>query len=86
MIKRLIKIGAEALLGGEALGPLLKHRTAGKDLILGYHNVIPDGESPAGSLSLHVRFKAFIEQIRAASDEHQIVSLTRILDEPPGER
>ena len=84
LIRRSIKSIAETILGGDGLAPLLRHRTSGTDLILGYHNVVPPGESPVGTQSLHIGFDTFVEQIEAAIDGHRIVPLAQIIEEAPG--
>ena len=81
LIRRSIKSIAETILGGDGLAPLLRHRTSGTDLILGYHNVVPPGESPVGTQSLHIGFDTFVEQINAAIDGHRIVTLAQIIEE-----
>ena len=82
MIRQLIKGSAEAILGGDWLTPLFKQRTSGLDLILGYHNVVPPGESPIGTESLHIGSGAFLEHVEAAMTVHRLVPLRQIFEEP----
>ena len=73
MIRQLIKGSAEAILGGHWLTRVFKKRTSGLDLILGYHNVVPPGESPIGTESLHIGSDAFLEHVEEAMGAHRAV-------------
>ena len=81
MIRNTFKRGAEAILSWDGLAPFLRHRTKGRTLVLGYHNVVPPGESPTGSRSLHTDFESFLRQIETVSGTHRIVPLSVLIDE-----
>ena len=83
MIRQLLKDSAEAILGGDWIAPLFKRRTSGLDLILGYHNVVPPGESLIGTESLHIGSNAFLEHVEEAMGGHRLVPLRQILEESP---
>ncbi len=83
MIRQLIKGAAEAILGGDWLTPLFRQRTSGLDLVLGYHNVVPPGESPIGTQSLHMGSDAFLEHVEEAMGAHRLVPLRQIFEESP---
>ena len=78
-----VKAGIERglLLGGvDGLG---RRGRAGDVLVLAYHNVVPDGERPAGELSLHLPQRHFARQLELLARTHEIVSLPDILRAPP---
>jgi peptidoglycan/xylan/chitin deacetylase (PgdA/CDA1 family) len=60
---------------------LTQRRVQGKRLILAYHGIIPDGESPAGEPALFVTQRDFAMQLDVLAGEADVVALDRI-DEP----
>jgi len=67
------------------LGWVTQRRLQGKRLILAYHGIIPDGESPAGEPALFVTQRDFAIQLDALAADADVVALERI-DEPDGGR
>ena len=57
-----------------------------RTLIVAYHNVVPDGERVAGALSLHLPQRRFAEQLDLLGKLGDVVPLSRIGEEPPGDR
>jgi len=47
-------------------------------LVLGYHNVVPDGVEPTGDRSLHLGLSAFRRQIEILADHAEVVSLAEV--------
>jgi peptidoglycan/xylan/chitin deacetylase (PgdA/CDA1 family) len=60
---------------------MTQRRLLGKRLILAYHGIIPEGESPAGERALFVSQRDFAVQLDMLAAEADVVSLDRI-DEP----
>ena len=58
-------------------------RLRGDTLILAYHNIIPDGELPAGDRSLHLPRRAFVAHLDALVETHNIVSLDDVVKHVP---
>lgn len=59
------------------LGPaaLARRRAAADTMILAYHDILPDGEAPAGDRSLHLPRRAFARQLDRLVRTHRVVSL-----------
>ena len=51
-------------------------------IVLAYHNIVPEGEKPAGDLSLHVDQRTFADQLDWLLEGRRVVSLEDALDEP----
>jgi peptidoglycan/xylan/chitin deacetylase (PgdA/CDA1 family) len=66
-------------------GWITQRRLRGKRLILAYHGVIPEGETPAGESSLFVSQRDFAMQLDVLATEADVVPLERI-DEPDSGR
>ncbi|HMH26497.1 MAG TPA: polysaccharide deacetylase family protein [Gemmatimonadaceae bacterium] len=71
----------EAVMSSPPIGWLTQRRVQGKRLILAYHGIIPDGESPAGEPALFVTQRDFAMQLDVLAGEADVVALDRI-DEP----
>jgi peptidoglycan/xylan/chitin deacetylase (PgdA/CDA1 family) len=71
----------EAVMSSPPIGWLTQRRVQGKRLILAYHGIIPDGESPAGEPALFVTQRDFAMQLDVLTAEADVVALDRI-DEP----
>jgi peptidoglycan/xylan/chitin deacetylase (PgdA/CDA1 family) len=54
-------------------------------LVLAYHNVVPDGASPAGDGSLHLLRDHFLRQLDLLHSWAEIVPLTELFSRPPDE-
>jgi peptidoglycan/xylan/chitin deacetylase (PgdA/CDA1 family) len=84
-VRGLMKRPIEAFMSSPPLGWLTQRRVHGMRLILAYHGVIPDGESPAGEPALFVPQREFARHLDTLAAEADVVPLDRI-DEPGGER
>jgi peptidoglycan/xylan/chitin deacetylase (PgdA/CDA1 family) len=60
---------------------MTQRRVRGKCLIIAYHGIIPEGESPAGESALFVPQRDFARQLDVLAGEVDVVPLNRI-DEP----
>jgi peptidoglycan/xylan/chitin deacetylase (PgdA/CDA1 family) len=60
---------------------MTQRRVRGKCLIIAYHGIIPEGESPAGESALFVPQRDFARQLDVLAAEADVVPLNRI-DEP----
>lgn len=60
---------------------LALHRS--RTLILAYHAIIPNGETPAGDASLHLPQAQFAAQLDALARTHDVVPLATALAPPP---
>jgi peptidoglycan/xylan/chitin deacetylase (PgdA/CDA1 family) len=47
----------------------------GRTLVLAYHNIVPNGEHPAGDASLHLPQLEFARQLDVLAESHDVVSL-----------
>ncbi len=54
--------------------------------MLAYHNIVPDGESPAGDQSLHLPVATFRRQLDIMERTHDIVPLSTLLEGRRGAR
>lgn len=77
-MRQLVKGIAEAV-----VSRLPSRAVANCDLVLAYHNVIPDFSQPKGDASLHLNQSAFERQIEVLANETQIVPLMEILNDSP---
>src|SRR5690606_35559597 len=60
--------------------PSLIRRVRPSDLILAYHNVVPEGESAAGDRSLHLPVADLRSQLDRLTRTHDVVPLASLLD------
>jgi peptidoglycan/xylan/chitin deacetylase (PgdA/CDA1 family) len=60
--------------------------TAGRALILAYHNVVPDEAPRAGDSPLHLPVAAFARQLDLLAASCDVVPLEQIFQRPPGRR
>lgn len=69
-------------------GPrLIRAVRSGEDVILAYHNVVPEGERPGGDRSLHLPRSVFARQLDLLVDTHRVVDLSTLIEadaEVPG--
>jgi peptidoglycan/xylan/chitin deacetylase (PgdA/CDA1 family) len=77
----MIKEPIERAISSRAIAWMTQRRVRGKRLILAYHGIIPDGESPAGERALFVAQRDFAMQLDMLAAEADVVPLDR-LDEP----
>lgn len=71
---------AERALVSTGVAALSRARKRRDVLVLAYHNVLPDGESPAGDASLHLPRREFARQLDAIARTHDVVPLAAVLD------
>ena len=76
---------AEQILIESGAERFARSRLRGDVLLLAYHNVLPEGESPSGDRSLHLNERDFAEQMDAVAETHEVIPLSSISD-PPGAR
>jgi peptidoglycan/xylan/chitin deacetylase (PgdA/CDA1 family) len=82
MTRTIFKKSVEALAIRSGLPRIARALTGGGDLVLAYHNVYPDGETPAGDPSLHLKLSDFRRQLHLLPQSHDIVPLHRMLESP----
>lgn len=83
-MRALVKRPIEAFMSSPPLGWLTQRRVQGMRLIVAYHGVIPDGESPAGEPALFVTQRDFARQLDVLAAEADVVPLDRIDDADTG--
>src|SRR6185437_10086191 len=76
------RIGERTLLASGVAGTRRRLLRDGR-LILGYHNVMPEGAMPGSDASLHLSRRAFAEQLDLLMQTHRIVSLSELLSDRP---
>lgn len=74
----LLKQRVERAISSSTVGWLTQRRVRGKRLILAYHGIIPDGESPAGEHALFVRQRDFRTQLDLLAAVADVAPLDRI--------
>jgi peptidoglycan/xylan/chitin deacetylase (PgdA/CDA1 family) len=52
----------------------------GRALILAYHNILPDGDRPAGEVSLHLPRRTFADQLETLREHCEVVPLPQVLE------
>lgn len=77
-----VKRAVERALVHSGLAGLVSLRRREQGLILAYHNVVPDGESPWGERSLHVSAARFRTHLQVLAEAAEIVPLKALLEEP----
>jgi peptidoglycan/xylan/chitin deacetylase (PgdA/CDA1 family) len=81
---RLLKERVERAVSAPAIGRITRMRVRAKRLILAYHGIIPDGETPAGEQALFVRQSDFVKHLDQLAAVADVVPLARIDDEQDG--
>ena len=71
----------ELAMSSSAVGWMTQRRVRGKRLILAYHGIIPEGETPAGERALFVGQRKFAMHLDMLAEEADVAPLARI-DEP----
>lgn len=77
-----LKSLTEAVLCGSGLPRLARRARRTGAVVLAYHNIVPDGATVGGDLSLHLRQSDFARQIHALRATHEIVPLAALWDAP----
>jgi peptidoglycan/xylan/chitin deacetylase (PgdA/CDA1 family) len=80
VVKRAVEIGI-CRTGLASLARRLRRQDV---LVLAYHNVVPDGESVRGELSLHIGQEQLHRQLSMLSRMHQFTTVDRILEQGSG--
>ncbi len=81
-----LKGAVERMIVSSGVAAFRRRAMRERTLILAYHNVIPDGESVRGALSLHLSQRDFAEQLNLLAELGDVVPLSSIGDEPRGDR
>lgn len=84
-VRAIVKRGIERLVVGLAGPDIVRLLKGRKPVILAYHNVIPEGKAAGGDRSLHLPLKQFERQVNLVSETHEVVPLSRILEQPPAD-
>lgn len=77
-MKRVIKPVVEHLIIASGIAAAKRRAIHGQTLILAYHNVVPDGETARGDLSLHLPQRRFAEQLDCLASLGDVVPLADI--------
>lgn len=80
-VRRALKGAVEVALDASGAAALLRRRLRGRDLVLAYHGIVPDGEVRADA-SGHLGVSAFAAQMRELARVARVVPL-HALDTPP---
>jgi peptidoglycan/xylan/chitin deacetylase (PgdA/CDA1 family) len=83
-VHRLVKRPLELAMSSSSIGWMMQRRVRGKRLILAYHGIIPEGQSPAGERALFVWQRDFAGQLDMLAAEADVVPLNRIDDAGDG--
>jgi peptidoglycan/xylan/chitin deacetylase (PgdA/CDA1 family) len=78
-LKRLL----EAALARAGPAALARRASAGRTLVLAYHNIVPSGERGGADASLHLPQRRFAEQLEVLAGSCDVVPLTEVLGEAP---
>ena len=70
-----LKRAVERVLVRAGVAGIAARRTGSRSLILAYHNVVPDRQSPVGDRSLHLPLQDFRQQLDALSSLCDVVAL-----------
>lgn len=81
-----LKSVIERVIIGTGVAAVRRRAMRGRTLIVAYHNVVPDGERVRGDLSLHLPQRRFAEQLELLGEIGHVVPLSRIGEEPIGDR
>jgi len=70
------------------LGPvsLFRPRMRGRSLILAYHNIVPDGQSPGGDRAVHLPAATFRAELALLARYAEVLPLPVVLAEPSAPR
>ena len=77
-MRKLAKSGFEFALTTFRLPALARARRSEEVLVLAYHNIIPDGASASGDVSLHLPQRAFAQQIDLLMRTHEVVPIADV--------
>jgi peptidoglycan/xylan/chitin deacetylase (PgdA/CDA1 family) len=80
-VRRILKARLERALSSVPAGRIARDRIRGKQLILAYHGIVPNGEMLAGERALFVSQQNFADQLDTVASIADVVALDR-LDAP----
>ncbi len=75
----LLKRTAELFLRHGGAAQLGRSRLRGRGLVLAYHNILPDGQSPGADRSLHSSQPGFAQQLDLLQEVSEVVPLSDLL-------
>jgi peptidoglycan/xylan/chitin deacetylase (PgdA/CDA1 family) len=78
-VRALAKRAIERAAVGSGVAALARRARRGEVVILGYHNVVPDGEPIVGDRSLHLPQREFAAQLDILARSHDVVPLREVL-------
>ena len=81
-----LKNFAEHALIASGIARIASRRLRERTLVIAYHNVVPDGESPSGDESLHLPRREFARQLDALQRSHEVVPLEELSRTSPSTR
>lgn len=84
MIRRHAKATAEVLLIHSGAARLAQRLSPQHDVVLAYHNIVPEGTEVEGDASLHLSQARFGRQLERLMQTHEVVPLDHLLDVPAG--
>ncbi|MFO7261781.1 MAG: polysaccharide deacetylase family protein [bacterium] len=84
MVRQRLKASLEAILTGGGVAAVARRIRARGGIVLAYHNIVPEGEEPAGDRSLHLPVEEFRAQLDALVETHEVVPLDEVLRPRPG--
>ena len=79
-VRALAKRAVERTMVGTGLTALARRARRGEVVVLGYHNVVPDGEPIVGDRSLHLPQREFAAQLDILGETHDVLPLARVLE------
>lgn len=82
MIRLRAKSTAEALLVRSGAVRLAQRWSPPRNLVLAYHNIVPDGAAVEGEVPLHLPRARFGRQLDLLTQAYEVVPLDRLVDEP----
>lgn len=85
-LRPLLKSLAEVSLAGSGVPRISRAFRRRDALVLAFHNVVPDGETAVGDLSLHLPQREFARQLDSLARTHEVVPLRAIFEPPATSR
>lgn len=81
-----LKGAIERIIVSTGVAALRRRAMRNRTLIIAYHNVIPEGETVRGALSLHLPQRAFAEQLELLGELGRVIPLSSLGEDAPGDR
>lgn len=78
-----LKHFAERALIASGIARITGRRLRERTLVIAYHNVLPDGESPSGEVSLHLPRREFARQLDVLGRSHEVVPIEELSRSSP---